>query len=120
LWSRQFPGGPARKHPKSSFASSTPATDGERVYASFWDGKGITLVAHDMTGKPLWQKDLGSFDSQHGAGASPIVYQGKVFLANDQDDKAELVAVDGRTGNFVWRASRPGYRACHAAPLIHA
>ncbi len=65
LWSRDVPGSKAKKHPKNTWASSTPATDGERVYASFWDGSSVSILAYDFQGKKVWQKDLGNFVSQH-------------------------------------------------------
>jgi outer membrane protein assembly factor BamB len=104
----------------NSFASSTPATDGERVFAAFWDGKSIHLGAYDSkSGKPLWQKDLGSFRSQHGFGHSPMLIDGKVTLANDQDGSSHLLAFDARNGEKVWQTERTPYRSCYSTPLIH-
>src|SRR5262249_41249939 len=84
-WTRAAPGTTARIHPLNSLASSTPAVDGERVYAVFWDGKDISLSAFDFQGKHLWKTDLGEFKGQHGVGMSPVVHDGRVFLNNDQD-----------------------------------
>jgi outer membrane protein assembly factor BamB len=118
LWSRTAPGHRATTHAKNSLASSTPATDGERVYAVFWDGSDVFLNAYDFQGNPTWQRNLGQFKSQHGAGVSPIVYRGKVFLAFDQDGAAEFDALDARTGKPVWQVPRVPYRACYSTPLI--
>jgi outer membrane protein assembly factor BamB len=118
LWSRGVPGATAKTHTKNTLASSTPATDGERVYASFWDGKEIVLAAYDMNGTPLWNRNLGPFKSQHGAGASPVVYGDKVYLANDQDDTSTLHAFDAKTGKTIWDAPRPAYRACYSSPFL--
>src|SRR5207244_699866 len=95
-----------------------PTTDGERVYSLFWDGKKITMYAHDFQGKELWKHDFGAYNSQHGVGHSPMVYDGKVFFANDQDDIAVLVALDSKTGNKVWEAKRKVFRACYSTPFI--
>src|SRR5262249_54807293 len=84
-WQRSVPGAPAKIRADSSLASSTPTTDGSAVYVSFWDGKRILLAAYDFQGKQLWSKDLGVFNSQHGAGASPILYKDTLILANDMD-----------------------------------
>src|SRR5262249_43809549 len=81
LWSKSAPGSRARIHPKNTLASGTPATDGERVYAAFWDGKHLSLAAYDFKGELLWNKDLGEFVSQHGAGHSPVVWRDHVYLA---------------------------------------
>jgi outer membrane protein assembly factor BamB len=118
LWSRAVRGHSAKTHPKNTLASSTPATDGERVYAAFWDGSDILLAAYDMDGRPVWERPLGSFTSQHGAGASPVVYEDKVYFANDQDDTSTLHVFDARTGKTVWQDRRPAFRACYSSPFI--
>lgn len=117
-WSKSIPGGIAVINKLNTHASSTPATDGERVYTCFWDGKELVMVAYDFTGKELWVRNLGGHVSQHGAGASPILYENKVIFLNDQDGKAALIALDNKTGNTVWEAPRPFYRACYGAPFI--
>jgi outer membrane protein assembly factor BamB len=120
LWKAQSPGESARKHPLNSLASSTPASDGERVYAAFWDGKAIHLGAYDFKdGKLIWEKNLGSFKSQHGFGHSPMLIDGKVILANDQDGASHLLAFDAKTGDTVWQTDRKPYRACYSTPIIH-
>src|SRR5205807_2831553 len=98
IWSQPVSGKDARKHKKNSLASSTPATDGERVYAMFWDGRNLGLYAYDFQGKLVWKHELGPYASQHGPGTSPIVHDGRVFLANDQDGASTLVALDARSG----------------------
>jgi outer membrane protein assembly factor BamB len=123
LWQQAVPGSPA---PKGQFntalntlASSTPATDGKRVVAVFWDGKEVALFAYDLDGKLLWHRDLGAFKSQHGAGTSPILYHDVVYLANDQDGSSVLVALDARDGKDVWKAERKAFRTCYSTPFIH-
>jgi outer membrane protein assembly factor BamB len=118
IWSRTVPGAKAAMNPKNTWASSTPATDGERVYALFWDGRATALHAFSLQGEPLWQYDLGAYPSQHGPGASPIVRDGKVYLLNDHDKGAALVAVDARTGKRLWEAKRDHYRACYSTPFF--
>ena len=128
-WQKSIPAEPAKIRADSSLASSTPTTDGKAVYASFWDGKDILVSAYDFQGAPLWSKQLGSFNSQHGAGASPILYQDKLILANDMDKDdfttkvpnarpSMLVALDKRTGRLVWEAPRVAERACYSAPFL--
>lgn len=118
LWSKNFPGHRAHTHPRNTLASGTPAADGERVYAAVWDGKDLVLVAFDFGGKLLWQRDLGRFASQHGAGHSPVVEDGRVFLADDQDGSAALLAFDAKTGKPLWRAERKAFRACYSTPFV--
>jgi outer membrane protein assembly factor BamB len=118
LWTKPVPSSRASLHPRNTWASSTPATDGERVYALFWDGSAIALYAYDFQGNQIWKKDLGHFTSQHGVGASPIVYEGKVYLVNDQDGAAAFLAFDAKTGKKLWEAPRPAFRACYSTPFI--
>jgi outer membrane protein assembly factor BamB len=118
LWTRTAPGVMAHTHELNTLASSTPATDGQIVVTTFWDGKEITLVAWDFQGKQLWERNLGSFKGQHGAGASPIFYGDKIFLANDQDGVATLVALHKKTGEVAWSAPREAFRACYSAPFV--
>ncbi len=118
LWSRSVSGAKTGMHPKNTFASSTPATDGLRVYALFWDGKAQLLNAYDLQGNPQWTRNLGGFVSQHGAAASPIVYDNKVFLANDQDGVATLIALNASTGQVAWQAPRRAFRACYSTPFV--
>ncbi|MGH7224136.1 MAG: PQQ-binding-like beta-propeller repeat protein, partial [Gemmataceae bacterium] len=119
LWQTPSPGNRAKKHPLNSFASSTPAADAERVYAATWDGADIHLDAFDIKdGKPIWHKDLGPFKSQHGFGHSPMVVDGKVILANDQDGSARLLAFDAKKGDKLWETERKGFRTCYSTPLV--
>jgi hypothetical protein len=56
LWRQAVVKGPLEKlHKENSYASGTPATDGERVYVAFRVGDEIVVAAHDFaTGKQLW------------------------------------------------------------------
>jgi outer membrane protein assembly factor BamB len=128
-WHRSIPGVPAKIRADSSLASSTPTTDGSAVYVSFWDGKDVLVAAYDFQGDKLWSKELGSFNSQHGAGASPILYKDTLILANDMDKDdfttkvpnarpSMLIALDKRTGRLLWESPRVAERACYSAPFL--
>jgi outer membrane protein assembly factor BamB len=117
-WTRQLPGNRARMHQKNTLASSTPATDGERVYLSLWDGADLTMAAYDFQGNLVWKKGLGTFTSQHGAGTSPMVWEKNVYLADDQDGTSTLYALDARSGAVTWKKDRPPFRACYSTPFI--
>src|SRR5262249_42606787 len=118
LWTATAPGSTAKTHPLNTLASSTPATDGERIYALFWDGTNVSASAFDFKGAPLWNTPLGSFTTQHGFGASPVVANGKVYINNDQDGKAVLVALDAASGKVAWEKERPPFRACYSSPFL--
>ncbi len=120
LWSRSVPGFVARTHPKNTLASSTPATDGEKVYAMFWDGRDISIFAYDFQGNLVWKRTLSAYVTEqgHGPGASPIVYDGKVFFANHQDGSALLFALEAKSGKIAWEAERPAFLACYSTPFV--
>jgi outer membrane protein assembly factor BamB len=118
IWSQAIPGTKAHIHKLNSLASSTPATDGERVYGLFWNGKTMAMHAYTMDGKPAWNRDLGEFKSQHGVGASPVVHGGLVYLNNDQDGKAALIALNAKDGKIAWQVPREAFRACYSTPFI--
>jgi outer membrane protein assembly factor BamB len=118
LWSRSSPGARAAMHARNTLASSTPATDGKRVYALFWNGAELALSAFDMDGDSLWTRNLGTFSGQHGAGASPIVFNDKVILYNDQDGAALLIALSAATGEILWSTPRQSLVACYSSPFL--
>jgi outer membrane protein assembly factor BamB len=122
-WKQSAAGTAAHTHQKNTLASSTPATDGERVYAVFWDGKDLLLNAYDFKGVPVWSRNLGGFVSEHGAGISPIVYDGKVFVADDQGDQmvkppSKVLAFHAKDGTDAWKAERKSFRASYSTPFI--
>jgi outer membrane protein assembly factor BamB len=124
LWSRGIParvstkGGKKLVHPKNTLCSSSPAVDAERVYVVLWDNNNLYLQVYTHAGEPVWAKDLGTYTSEHGPGASPIVFEGKVYFNNDQDGKAVLLCFDAKTGDEVWHADRAAFRACYSSPFF--
>jgi outer membrane protein assembly factor BamB len=93
------------KHQKNSYASETPATDGERVYV--YSGN-AGLFAFDMNGKPVWSRPMGPFKVRSGWGpaSSPAVHKDRVYIVNDNDDQSFIAAYDARTGAEIWKVDR--------------
>ncbi len=93
------------KHQKNSYASETPATDGERVYVYFGYAG---LFAFDMNGQPVWSKPMGPFKVRTGwgAAASPIVHKDRVYIVSDNDEQSFIAAYDKRTGAEIWKVNR--------------
>ncbi len=120
LWQRDFPLAPFPKNNFNSFASATPAVDAERVYFSWGTPEHYLLAAFDHSGKTVWERDLGTFISQHGPAASPIVYQDRIILPNEQDGTSFLIAVDARTGKTRWQTPRKGgdQTAAYSTPCV--
>lgn len=118
LWSRRIAMNRSRKHAKSSWASSTPCTDGETVYVAFADKENNLLAAYDMDGELRWRRNLGDYESQHGLGVSPILFKDMVILANDQRGPSSIIAVDKHTGRTRWSVLRKFREAAYSTPII--
>ena len=93
------------RHPKSTYASETPTTDGERLYALFGD---LGLYCYDFHGKPLWSREIEPKKTalDYGAAASPVVHDGQVIVVYDNLEDSWIAAFDAKTGNQRWQTSR--------------
>lgn len=92
-------------HRTNTYASETPVTDGERIYAYF----GMTgLFCYDREGKLLWKKELGSYPMANGwgTGSSPVLVDDLVLVQCDNEEKSFLVAYDKKSGAEAWRVIR--------------
>ena len=107
LWEKEVHrGAPAfSRHLKNSYASETPVTDGQRVYAYFGN---LGVFCFDLKGKLLWEQkwDVRKTRFGWGTAASPIVHNNHLYLLNDNDEQSYLAALDKKTGKQVWRADR--------------
>lgn len=118
LWCRSLGMNTNRKHKKNSFASSTPVTDGQAVFAAFADQEQFFLSAYDLDGQLLWQRRLEGYGSAHGLGASPIIVDGLVIMTGDQEGPSWVRAFDKKTGKTVWSIAREFRRTSYATPLV--
>ena len=119
VWQQDYPSRVYRHHRDNSFASSGPAVDEEGVYVTWTTPDEVTLVALSHNGHKKWRRNLGPFKSMHGSGTSPIVFDGLVVLANDQQGKAFLVAVDNKTGRTRWQVERRSGLTPASTPCIY-
>ena len=94
---------PENNHRMNSFATSTCATDGERVIAFFGQGG---IHCYDFLGQKLWSRDLGEFPGPWGTAASPIIVGDKVIQSCDRQGDSCLVALDKSTGEVIWKTAR--------------
>jgi outer membrane protein assembly factor BamB len=119
LWKQKVLSAPfEQKHELNSFASSTPATDGERIYVSFLDRDHLFAAAYDFQGKELWNNRPGPFSSMHGFCSSPLIYRDKVILNGDHDGDSYLVALSRTDGRMIWKTARENHTRSYCAPLI--
>lgn len=106
------------KHTLNSFASSTPATDGDSVFVAFLDRDRMFAAAYDLNGKSKWAVRPGPFASMHGFCSSPIVYRDKIILNGDHDGDSYLVALSRADGRILWKTPRENHTRSYCAPLI--
>jgi outer membrane protein assembly factor BamB len=104
LWDRARPASPkeqemTRRVIDHGYATPTPCTDGEAVYAYF----GVSgLVAYDRDGKLLWTADCGSKTAGFGCAASPILH-GDLVIQNASIESGTLYAFHKKTGELAWK-----------------
>jgi outer membrane protein assembly factor BamB len=119
LWKREMPAGELpRITPPNSHASSTAATDGERVYAYF---STLGILAFDAaTGADVWRCELPkpAYLMDWGSGASPVVHDGRLYFAQDDDLNSFLLCLDAKTGSPLWKTPRPEMLAGYSLPVI--
>ena len=106
-------------HEKRNLATSSPVTDGERVYAWFSTGR---LVALDMNGKAVWTRHIGQeyspFDLDWGHSSSPALYRDRLILMCYEGSAAFLLALDKRTGKELWKVDRARDVKSYSTPLV--
>lgn len=92
-------------HIKSSYASETPVTDGERVYGYFGN---VGVFCFDLDGQPIWKHEVKPQATRLGWGtaASPVLHRGRLYVVNDNDQESSLLALDAKTGKPVWQVAR--------------
>jgi outer membrane protein assembly factor BamB len=92
----------------TGWAPSTPASDGLHIFVVFPTGDVSCL---DLSGQLLWTKTFDVTKNIYGHASSPVAYNGMLFVQFDRggrkDNLSALFALDGATGNLVWKASRP-------------
>jgi outer membrane protein assembly factor BamB len=130
VWSRQvLEQTPLRKEGRNSYATPTPTTDGTHIYAVFGDG---SIVALNMAGDILWMNRDVKYYSQHGLGASPLLYDDLLIMPFDASstgenkrlgwqlpwDQSFVLALDKQRGKMRWKGMRGQSRIGHVSPTI--
>ena len=106
-WDRLVHEGPPASgvHLKNSYASETPVTDGKRLYCYFGNQG---LYCFDLQGNEIWCQTWTPHKTRlsWGTAASPVLYRGRLYIVNDNDEESFLVCLDGATGEQIWRVER--------------
>jgi outer membrane protein assembly factor BamB len=97
----------------NGYASSTPVSDGERVYVFF--GK-TGVLAFDFEGKQLWQTSVGTGRNNWGSASSPVLYKDLVIV-NASVESQSLVALNKKDGKEAWKCPDIG-RAWNSPVLV--
>lgn len=124
------------KHALNSYASSTPATDGQLVYVTFlqaganqvpapnvggrrmiYTGE-IVVAAYDFDGHQKWLVKPGGFISAHGFCSNPVPWRDTVIINGDHDGDSYLVALDKATGQPRWKTKRRHQTRSYCTPII--
>jgi len=125
-----------KKHSLNSFASGTPATDGETVYVTFLvsgnrddEAKAaqreasataatLLVVAYNMQGEKIWSAEPGGFASVHGFCSSPVIYKDLLIVNGDHDGDSYVAALNRKTGETMWKVPREHKTRSYCTPLI--
>lgn len=104
-------------HSTNGFASASPCTDGERVYAQF-GSRG--LYCYTLEGQLVWSRSdfpqmtmRGTF----GEGSSPTLAGDLLIVPCDHEGQSALYAIDKTTGKTVWETKRDE-PSCWATPFL--
>jgi outer membrane protein assembly factor BamB len=122
VWDHEVYSGPVfdNRHRKNTYASSTIATDGTWVYASF-ESEGI--FAFDVDGNAKWQIDFGGLPKAGlGPGTSPIIFEDLLIVQCDQEmgNGSFIVGLDRYAGTVKWMTFRKNRRSWATPILIDA
>jgi len=92
-------------HEFGSWASNSPLTDGEHIYAYFGSHG---LYCLNMQGEILWERDLGRMEKHmsFGEGSSPILYRDKLIILRDHQGQSMLHVLDKHSGDILWEVER--------------
>ncbi len=92
-------------HSTNGFASASPCTDGEHVYAHF-GSRG--LYCFTMDGELKWSRDFGDMATRNtfGEGSSPTLAGERILVPWDHEGQSALYALDKVTGETIWKTDR--------------
>lgn len=92
-------------HRKAGFASASPVTDGQYIYASFGS---FGLYCYDFEGQLIWKKapTPQAMENGLGEGSSPALFGDRLVIVVDQEQQSYVVALDKKTGKEIWRQNR--------------
>ncbi len=106
------------KHNDNSYASGTPATDGQLVYVSVLDKDDVVVAAYDFSGKQVWIQRPGKFSSPHGYSCSPALFEDKVIINGDSQGEAFVAALNKTDGRIIWKVDHDKPAHSFSTPIF--
>ena len=115
LWEKHRPISKIRvyDHVAGDPSNSTPATNGDIVIFYFDD---YGLIATDLNGNLKWEYTVVPISNSFSYGASPIIFDNKVFINRDGGFDSSLLCLDLKTGKKIWSAKRPNFIPSFCSP----
>ncbi len=108
---------PRPPNEKASLASSSIATDGERLFINFLNDSAVWTSAIGLDGSILWQQRVCDYIVHQGYGSSPAIYQHLVIVSADNKGGGAIAGLHRETGNIEWLRRRPA-KPNYASPAI--
>jgi len=118
MWRKKYASRTFQQNRENSFGTATPAADSNGVYVSWTTPEAITVAALTLDGDEKWVSNLGAFKGRHGSGASPVVYNGLVWINNDQDGPSSLIALTVDSGAVSYKIDRLTDKVSYATPCL--
>ncbi|MFO8012054.1 MAG: PQQ-binding-like beta-propeller repeat protein [Phycisphaerae bacterium] len=118
LWEFRYPTRYTDRYRYNGGPRSSPAIDGDRVYA--YGAEGMLTCLDLATGRKVWQRplnqDLSAPQAFFGVGVPPVVEGDLLLLNPGAPGGAGIVGVDKATGAVRWKATDHG--ASYSTPVV--
>jgi len=122
LWqTRVFTAPAERKHRDNTYATPTPATDGQHVVANF----GVGAACLDLDGRVLWKILDPRYpdDTRYGAAASVLIWKNRTIILQESEERTKrrtwLAAFDTASGDLLWKVRPKNLGMAYTTGLLH-
>lgn len=119
-WTRKLEVGEYHLHRFNNTAASSPAVNQDTVVVSWFNGgkKIAMLTAFDHSGRKLWDYEIGTHKSKHGATIHPVIHDDRVVICHIHQDGGFVGAISVKSGKEIWKTPYPGGNTSYITPLI--
>ncbi|MGB7346012.1 MAG: PQQ-binding-like beta-propeller repeat protein [Pirellulaceae bacterium] len=109
--------GNKKQNEKASLASTTIASDGEKLFVNFLNGEAVWTTALSLAGEVIWQRKICDYIVHQGYGSSPTIYQDLVIVSADNKGGGRVMGLERSTGEIRWQHARPK-KPNYSSPII--